>query len=185
MPTLHFGKVWQEIRHFGELYFAIQVPLKTVISNFITTRQIDTPYSSLCKYDHFNDDPSGQKIPGTKKSRAHKCINSFRACMLSHDRWLCLFLGGAAIWWCLRTGGGGILTSTISYVIYPGLECLTSTKLLVIHHQQVSETSGEPWRCSPPRIRLSRGKFQACHFFSHLSHFAFTCQCQACQGGDS
>ena len=36
--------------------------------------------------------------------------------MLSHDRWLWFFLGAyrslpdAAIWWCLRTGGGGVLT---------------------------------------------------------------------------
>ena len=43
--------------------------------------------------------------------------NSFDDRMLSHDRWLWFFFWGAygslpdaAIWWCLRTGGGGVLT---------------------------------------------------------------------------
>ncbi len=39
---------------------------KTVISNFVTTWQIETPYSSSCNYDHPNDVPVGQKIPRTK-----------------------------------------------------------------------------------------------------------------------
>ncbi len=28
-------------------------------------------------------------------------------------------LPDAAIWWCLRTGGGGVLTSTLQYSFYP------------------------------------------------------------------
>ena len=58
-----------------------------------------------------------KKASITKKSSQTKCINSFLARKLSHDRWLCLLGGGAygslpdaAIWWCLRTGGGGVLT---------------------------------------------------------------------------
>jgi hypothetical protein len=43
MPTLRFGKVWQVIRHFGVLFFAY----KTVISKFVTTRQILLPHIFL------------------------------------------------------------------------------------------------------------------------------------------
>jgi len=39
---------------------------KTIISNFITMRQIETPYSSPCEYDHPNDVPMGQKSGGQK-----------------------------------------------------------------------------------------------------------------------
>jgi hypothetical protein len=79
---------------------------KTVISNFVTLRQRD-PISFPIWLPQ-------QCSHGTKKRLAHKkvyqtkCINSFR-----------FFWGGAygslpdaAIWWCLRTGGGGVLTST-------------------------------------------------------------------------
>ena len=58
---------------------------KQVISNFVTTRQIDTPYSSQCKYDYPNNVPVGQKTslwkknPEDKKSLGQKCINSFLA----------------------------------------------------------------------------------------------------------
>ncbi len=34
---------------------------KTVISNFVPTRQIETPYSSPCKYGYPNNVPGGQK----------------------------------------------------------------------------------------------------------------------------
>ena len=53
-----------------------------------------------------------------QKSLGQQCIDSFLAHMLSHDRWLWFFILGAygslpdaAIWWCLRTGGGGVVTS--------------------------------------------------------------------------
>ncbi len=53
-----------------------------------------------------------------QKGGADKCINSFDECMLSYDRKFCFFGGGAygslpdaVIWWGLRTGGGGVLTS--------------------------------------------------------------------------
>ena len=42
--------------------------LKTVISNFVTTRQIETPYSSPCKYVYPNDVPVGQKSVGRQKT---------------------------------------------------------------------------------------------------------------------
>jgi hypothetical protein len=35
----------------------------------------------------------GQKSVYKKKSLGNKCINSFLAHMLSHDRWLCFFFG--------------------------------------------------------------------------------------------
>jgi hypothetical protein len=41
---------------------------KTVISSFVTTRQIETPYSSPCKYDHPNDVPGGQTLVDKKNS---------------------------------------------------------------------------------------------------------------------
>ena len=40
---------------------------KTVISNFVPTRQIETPYSSPCKYGHPNNFPAGQKNSTRKK----------------------------------------------------------------------------------------------------------------------
>ncbi len=49
MPTLRFGKVWQVIRHFGVLFFAIKVPLKQ-FSIFVTTANIVTPYISPYGY---------------------------------------------------------------------------------------------------------------------------------------
>ena len=68
--------------------------------------------------------PVDKKASSTKKSLGQQCINSFLAHKLSHNCWLVWFLGGgwegaygslpdAAIWWCLRTGGGGVLTSTL------------------------------------------------------------------------
>ena len=51
----------------GTVFCNLGTP-KTVISNFVTTRQIETPYSSPCKYDHPNDVPGGQKtVTQTKK----------------------------------------------------------------------------------------------------------------------
>jgi hypothetical protein len=44
----------------GIVYCILGSP-KTVISNFVTTRQIETPYSSPCKYDYPNNVPGGQK----------------------------------------------------------------------------------------------------------------------------
>ena len=63
---------------------------KTVISNFVTSRQIETPY--LSPYGYPNDVPGGQKrVEDEKKRLGQKCINSFLAHMLSHDRWLWFF----------------------------------------------------------------------------------------------
>ena len=45
MPTLRFGKVWQQvIRHFGVLIFCNLGTPKSVISNFVVAQQIETPY---------------------------------------------------------------------------------------------------------------------------------------------
>jgi hypothetical protein len=68
---------------------------KTVISNFVTTRLIETPYSSPCKYDHPKQCSRWTKKLGFKKSLAHSCINSFLAHKLSHVRWLWFFWKGA------------------------------------------------------------------------------------------
>jgi hypothetical protein len=57
---------------------------KTVISNFVTSRQIETPY--LSPYGSPNDVPGGQKSGGGKKRRAQKYINSLVSHKLSHDR---------------------------------------------------------------------------------------------------
>jgi hypothetical protein len=42
---------------------------KTFISNFVTAQQIETPYSSPCKYDHPNNVPNGQTLVDKKNSR--------------------------------------------------------------------------------------------------------------------
>jgi hypothetical protein len=66
MPTLRFGKVWQVIRHFGVLFFAIYVPHKQLFQNS-SPRNIVTPYIS--PYGYPNDVPGGQKNDEhTKKS---------------------------------------------------------------------------------------------------------------------
>jgi len=59
MPMLRFGKVWQVIRHYGVLFFAI---------NFVTSRQIETPY--LSPYGYPNNVPVGQKTVEHKKNSA-------------------------------------------------------------------------------------------------------------------
>jgi len=96
MPTLRFGKVWQVIGKFRGIFFCNLGTPKTVISNFVPTRQIKTPYSSPCKYDYPNNVPGGQKNSRRKKSQLHFCINSFDDRMLSHDRWLWFFFWALA-----------------------------------------------------------------------------------------
>ncbi len=63
----------------------------------------------------------GQKIPRTKKSLIQKCSNSLVAhklCTFVLFNWF-FFLGAyrslpdAGICWCLRTGGGGVVTRTL------------------------------------------------------------------------
>jgi hypothetical protein len=56
-----------------------------------------------------------KKASRREKSLPQKCINSFLAHKLSHYRLFWFFFLGAygslpdaAIWWCLRTGGGGV-----------------------------------------------------------------------------
>jgi len=82
---------------------------KTVISKFVTTRQILVPHI----LPHVNMTtpkmfPWDKKESIMKKSHPQKCINSFVSHKLSHDHWLWFFFG---IWWCLQTGGGGVATS--------------------------------------------------------------------------
>jgi hypothetical protein len=86
---------------------------------FVTTRQIETPYFSPCKYVYPNDVPGGQKKWRSKKSLSQNVlIPWYPICYLTIAS--SVFLGGgrlrvpivpdAAIWWCLQTGGGGVLT---------------------------------------------------------------------------
>ena len=120
----------------GIVFCNLDIP-ETVISNFVRLI-IETPY--LSPYGHPNNAPLGQKNVGTKKASSTKkasrtktslgqqCINSFLAHKLSHDRWLWLFFLGAcngngslpdaAIWWCLRTGGGGVVTILCSNTVF-------------------------------------------------------------------
>ena len=51
----------------GIVYCNLGTP-KTVISNFATTRQIETPYSSPCKYDYPNNVPLEQKNSRRQKT---------------------------------------------------------------------------------------------------------------------
>jgi hypothetical protein len=57
---------------------------KTVISNFVTSRQTETPYLSL--YGYPNNVPGGQKNSRMKKTRLQQCINSLVSHKLSHNR---------------------------------------------------------------------------------------------------
>ena len=67
----------------GIVYCNLSTP-KTVISNFVTT-QIETPYSSPCKYDYPKNVPGGQKNSRRQRTLADKCINSLLAHKLSPD----------------------------------------------------------------------------------------------------
>ena len=70
MPMLRFGKVWQVIRHFEVLFFAIYLGTsKTIISKFVTTANIVTPY--LSQYGYPNNVPVSrgtEKLEHEKKS---------------------------------------------------------------------------------------------------------------------
>ena len=83
MPRLRFSKGNSTFR--GIVFCNLVTP-KPVISNFVTTRQFETPYSSPCKYDYPNNVPGGHKNSRRQKTLADKCINSFLAHKLSPDR---------------------------------------------------------------------------------------------------
>jgi hypothetical protein len=128
---------------FRGIVFCNLVPLNKLfqILSPLGKLQIETLYSSPCKNeDHPNDVLVGQKSVYHEKSSQTKCINSFLACKLSHDRWLC-FLGEGAcgslpdadIWWCLRTGGGGILTRVPSWDINIFLFYLILKQVVVLY----------------------------------------------------
>jgi hypothetical protein len=66
--TYAYATLWQIVAgnstFRGIVFFNLGTP-KTVISNFVTSRQIDTPYIS--PYGYPNDVPLGQKMIGDKK----------------------------------------------------------------------------------------------------------------------
>ena len=64
--SLHFRKVWQVIHHFGVLFFCNLGTSKTVISEFVTTANIVTPY--LSPYGYPSDAPGAQENLRTKKA---------------------------------------------------------------------------------------------------------------------
>jgi hypothetical protein len=70
-----------------------------------------------------------------KKGLGQICINSFDDRMLSHNRWLWFFFwADAAIWWCLRTGGGGVLTRMSCYrqaILCPVAGVVTKRRILL------------------------------------------------------
>ena len=88
---------------------------KPVISNFVTSRQIETPY--LSPYGYPNNVPGGQKSVSDEKKLDHtnELIPWSTISYLTIASSV-FFLGAygslpdAAIWWCLRRGGGGVLT---------------------------------------------------------------------------
>ncbi len=100
---------------------------KTVILKFVTTVNIVTSY--LSPYIWLPQQFSrGTKNGGTHKKVSHKnvLIPSTNACYLTIAGYG-FFLGAygslpdAAIWWCLRTGGGGVLTrDAVSATIVAG-----------------------------------------------------------------
>jgi short subunit fatty acids transporter len=86
---------------------------KTVISNFVTSRQIETPYIS--PYGYPNGVPGGQKMVEETKNDEHTnvLIPWYPVSYLTIASSVFFFWGAygslpdAAIWWCLRTGGWG------------------------------------------------------------------------------
>jgi hypothetical protein len=71
--------LWQSVAGnstFRSIIFCNLGTPKTVISNFVTTRQIETPYSSPCKYGYLKNVPVGQKNLSSKKAydRAQKKV---------------------------------------------------------------------------------------------------------------
>jgi hypothetical protein len=116
MPTLHFGKVWQVIRHFG-VVFCNLVPLK----RYLKIRH----HGKYCYPIYFPIWLPQRCSRWTKKRRAHKKVEVTNVLIPWYPiSYLTIassgfFLGGgaygslpdAAIWWCLRTGGGGVRTS--------------------------------------------------------------------------
>ena len=113
MPTLHFGKVWQVIRHFG-VVFCNLVPLK----RYLKIRH----HGKYCYPIYFPIWLPQRCSRWTKKRRAHKKVEVTNVLIPWYPvSYLTIassvfFLGAygslpdAAIWWCLWTGGGGILT---------------------------------------------------------------------------
>ena len=122
--TYAYATLWQSVAGnstFRGIVFCNLGTSKRVLLKFVTTVNIDTPYLSPCNSDHPNNVPVGQKSVEQKKSLSQICINSLVSHKLSHDRWLWFFFLGAygslpdaAIWWCLRTGGGGVLTRSVT-----------------------------------------------------------------------
>ena len=87
---------------------------KTVLLKFVTTVNIVTPY--LSPYGYPNSVPGGQKTVEHKKKV--KDTNVLIPWYPISYLMICFFgrgaygsLPDAEIWWCLRTGGGGVLTS--------------------------------------------------------------------------
>ncbi len=82
----------------------------------VTMANIVTPY--LSPYGYPNNVPGGQKTVSQTKKVSHKnvLIPWYPISYLTIASSGCFFLGAygslpdAAIWWCLRTGGGGVLT---------------------------------------------------------------------------
>ena len=107
--TYAYATLWQSVAgnstFRGIVYCNLGTP-KTVISNFVPTRQIDTPYSSPSKYGYPSNVPIGQKNSSRQKSQLHFCINSLVPYKLSHDRWLWfLFWALTGPYPTLRFGG--------------------------------------------------------------------------------
>jgi len=109
---------------------------KTVISNFVTSWEIETPY--LSPYGYPNNVPVGQKMVEHKKKVEDKyvLIPWYPISYLTIASYG-FFWGGAhgslpdaAIWWCLRTGGGGVLTSPIPIKCLHGILRVAITGIL-------------------------------------------------------
>ena len=49
MPALHFGEMWQVLRHFGVLIFAIEVPLNSYFKFHERPSAGPLPYNTLYK----------------------------------------------------------------------------------------------------------------------------------------
>ena len=109
MPTLRFGKVWQVICHFGVLFFCNLGTSKTDIKI-----RHHGKYCYPISFPIYMVTPT--MFPWDKKTWAHKCINSLVSHKLSHHCSVFFFWADAAIWWCLRTGGGGVVHNKAQWV---------------------------------------------------------------------
>ena len=122
MHTLHFGKVWQVIDISGYCFCNLGTS-KTVISKFVTTQYCYPIYFPIWLPQRCSR--WTKKLEEEKKvSFIFVLIPWYPVSYLTIASSGFFILGAygslpdAAIWWCLWTGGGGVLTRGVWFKFY-------------------------------------------------------------------